>query len=842
MNLAHGIYFDGQTARGRAVTIEFTDDLAHVRGEDLALDLELARLRVSDRLGEVPRFLYLPENALIETADNAIVDAALARRRRSRGARLIHALESQQRIAAVACVLLLASIAALAFYGPPVLARVVAQRVPDDVDRRVGAIALAGLQRYVLPSNLSPHERERVRVQLDRIRGAAPANAPRIQLQFYSMGGRFPNAFALPGNTIIVTDELVRLLPSDDELAAVLAHELGHLEHRHGLQSLLRQSSALLIVAAVTGDLMTLTSFAASLPLTILTAGYSRDLEREADRFALERLRARGIAPRVFSSVLARLDLAHRDLPRGSPYLSTHPASEERSAMFGVLTAAERNSLLAAPWFELALSASRRGQHAEVIAHVGKFLEFDTTARAHLLRAQSHQALGDAAAFEQDIAKALQLDPKCAEAFFAHAEFLARQARKFPAAVAAAEAGLAIEPDHVAGLATLGYAETMRGNLAAAGTHLDRALKLTLTNPRVWGYRGFLKTHQRDFPGAIADYNRALGFAPKEPWILRLRGHARVQLREFNDALADFAAVTDPNQQDAEYFAQRGMASHGLGRFDRAIADYSEAIKKAEPGFSLPEVFLNRGSARLASGDPPAAIVDLTAALKNAPHPEAHYLRAIAYDRSGETAKAFADLEQALAAGKDELAVIRQRGITQGRAGHLEAALRDLDLVLSRQADAFTLRARGLIYFVRRDYARAEVDFSAAIAQGKASEPEYSEFFRILVRRHQGGADRVAEFSATVAQWPDGWPKSVGRYLAGELTETQLLNATYAGPLPTLKERLCEAYFYIGETHLLAGNRSTAEINFQSCITTGISHFSEHLLARAELARLGDRR
>lgn len=347
MSTATGTFFDGQSLRGQAVALEFTADRRLVvTGDGVAHDVGFDAVRFSDRLGDVPRFVYLPGDAIIETPDNAAIDEVLAAEGRSRAAGLIHFLETQRIVATVGCFVVVAVLAAVLRFGPPHLARIVADRVPTSIDAQAGQIALATLDPYFGPSALTPAEKERVERQLQRLLAGAPP-APRPRLEFRSMHSGLPNAFALPGNTILVTDQLVRLPARDDELAAVLAHELGHLEKRHGIQSMLRGSFTLLIVSAITGDLSTLTSFAASVPLTILTKGYARDLEREADRHAHDLLRARGITLEHFSTLLVKLEAA---LPKGmrhSNYMSTHPSNEERIATFGGLSPEARTAALA---------------------------------------------------------------------------------------------------------------------------------------------------------------------------------------------------------------------------------------------------------------------------------------------------------------------------------------------------------------------------------------------------------------------------------------------------------------------------------------------------------------
>jgi predicted Zn-dependent protease len=139
------------------------------------------------------------------------------------------------------------------------------------------------------------------------------------------------NAFALPSGEVVVTDQLVELAKKDDELVAVLAHEIGHLRQRHGLRRLLQDSATVLLIAAVTGDLTSIVSLASALPAILLQAKYSRDFEREADEFALDYMKRHDIPPESFGAILLRMEErrgAAADIP---DYLSTHPATRERA-------------------------------------------------------------------------------------------------------------------------------------------------------------------------------------------------------------------------------------------------------------------------------------------------------------------------------------------------------------------------------------------------------------------------------------------------------------------------------------------------------------------------------
>ena len=147
-------------------------------------------------------------------------------------------------------------------------------------------------------------------------------------LEFRKSPAVGPNAFALPGGTVVLLDELVAAARHDDEIAAVLAHEIGHLVEQHTMRHVLQTSGAGVIVAAVIGDVLSLSSYAAAVPAFLLDAGYSRAFEREADDFGLGLLDRAGIDRGHFVRFLTRMEQEH---PSGVPgFLSTHPRAEER--------------------------------------------------------------------------------------------------------------------------------------------------------------------------------------------------------------------------------------------------------------------------------------------------------------------------------------------------------------------------------------------------------------------------------------------------------------------------------------------------------------------------------
>jgi predicted Zn-dependent protease len=164
---------------------------------------------------------------------------------------------------------------------------------------------------------------------------AASESARRVVV----LQSELPNAFAIPGGHIVITTGLLHALRSPDELAAVFAHEWGHVTRRHVLRSILRQASLQILLSLVAGDQSALSS-------GLRTAGelgslsYSRGYEREADDEAMALLAAHGASPEALGDALESIREAAGTGEGTLGFLSTHPAPKERFAR--ILEASKR--------------------------------------------------------------------------------------------------------------------------------------------------------------------------------------------------------------------------------------------------------------------------------------------------------------------------------------------------------------------------------------------------------------------------------------------------------------------------------------------------------------------
>jgi predicted Zn-dependent protease len=147
----------------------------------------------------------------------------------------------------------------------------------------------------------------------------------------FRKGGVFgSNALAFPGGIILITDEMVETTEEMDEVMAVLAHEIGHVELRHAMRSVLQSSVIGVVVATVTSDAATLSAAMTGLPVLLAQTQYSRDFEIAADEYAFGLLKQNGYPPMAFASLMERLAKENGKELHPPEWISTHPVTSER--------------------------------------------------------------------------------------------------------------------------------------------------------------------------------------------------------------------------------------------------------------------------------------------------------------------------------------------------------------------------------------------------------------------------------------------------------------------------------------------------------------------------------
>ena len=135
------------------------------------------------------------------------------------------------------------------------------------------------------------------------------------------------NAFTIPGGNIYVFSGLISFCDSPEQLAAVLAHEMGHVEKRHTVDRLAREFSLSVLFSIMTGGDTVLLS---DLYQTLISSGFSRSQEKEADQFALNLLEDASISPKSIASFFRKLNRENLAYDEKIELVMTHPHNNSR--------------------------------------------------------------------------------------------------------------------------------------------------------------------------------------------------------------------------------------------------------------------------------------------------------------------------------------------------------------------------------------------------------------------------------------------------------------------------------------------------------------------------------
>jgi predicted Zn-dependent protease len=135
------------------------------------------------------------------------------------------------------------------------------------------------------------------------------------------------NAITLPGGHIFVFTGLIEFTETPEELAAVIAHEIGHVEKRHVVHKLLKEFTIELVFGVLTGGDMTLLG---EIVKTSVGTVFDRRQEQEADAYALDLLTKAAISPRSMAAFFRRLSREHGGYGEALELVMTHPHHNSR--------------------------------------------------------------------------------------------------------------------------------------------------------------------------------------------------------------------------------------------------------------------------------------------------------------------------------------------------------------------------------------------------------------------------------------------------------------------------------------------------------------------------------
>jgi len=315
-------YYDGESARRRTVSLQITAASLDIDdgGERIA-SWPTGAVRRKDAPEGILRLTLDggPELARLDIADPGDQAAVLAHCHHL----VVRDTERTGRIVFWSAAAV-ASIFASVFFLLPIVAERLTPLIPLSVERRLGN-AVDNQVRLVFGSKVCsrPAGAAALETLVRRLKSTTDLE---IEPEVAVLESSTPNAIALPGGKIYVFEALLDRARSVDEVAAVLAHEMGHVAHRDGLRVLIQSGGASYLLGLLFGDVMGGGTIVVVSQYLIETA-YTREVETAADDYAGRTMLALGRSPGPLGQLLKRIEGNKGKIPA---FLSTHPVTEER--------------------------------------------------------------------------------------------------------------------------------------------------------------------------------------------------------------------------------------------------------------------------------------------------------------------------------------------------------------------------------------------------------------------------------------------------------------------------------------------------------------------------------
>jgi Zn-dependent protease with chaperone function len=331
-----GIFYDGTTSTRHHVSVELDRLGLLVRAAEGHLlarwrYAELAHLSAPDGMLRLGR-LGDPVLARLEIRDSALagaIDECAATVDRS------GETERRGRVKIVAWSLAaVLSLVLVGIFGVPAIADRLTPYVPNAVERKFGE-AVDGQVRAMLDTgqkgrNLECGEAEGERAGHAALKRLAvrleAAAALTLPLQLAVLRKPEANAFALPGGHVYLFEGLINKAQTVDEVAGVIAHEIGHVIQRDSTRALIQGAGLSFLFGMVLGDFVGGGAVVLA-SRTLLQTSYSREVERRADAYAVELTTRLGADPHALGAILVRIDGSNHP---GVKLLLDHPDTQDR--------------------------------------------------------------------------------------------------------------------------------------------------------------------------------------------------------------------------------------------------------------------------------------------------------------------------------------------------------------------------------------------------------------------------------------------------------------------------------------------------------------------------------
>jgi tetratricopeptide (TPR) repeat protein len=350
--------------------------------------------------------------------------------------------------------------------------------------------------------------------------------------------------------------------------------------------------------------------------------------------------------------------------------------------------------------------------------------------------------------------------------------------------------------------------------------------------------RGAARQASGDTDGALSDFNQAISAAPDFAAVYNNRGVIKGMMqRDADGALSDFNKAAELQSKAPDTYANRGNIKLAMGQIDEALKDYDKAVELSP---SWAAAYFDRAFGKQQKGDLDGAIADLNKAIElKADYLDAYYNRAVDYDRKQQFGEAIADYDRVIVMNPNAADAFAGRGMDKYRRNDIEGSVSDFNRAIALRKDSVRLYLdRAAANEIKGDNAAAISDFDQVLKLADDDTSAYPRLFRCVALLQTHSGDPKKDLAAAIANWKDTWPKKIGQFLTGDLTESQFLAAAEIADPKIVAAHRCDAFYFTGIAHLLTGDTAAARSFFSECVAVNRPDLFASRFAQGELDRL----
>ena len=353
---------------------------------------------------------------------------------------------------------------------------------------------------------------------------------------------------------------------------------------------------------------------------------------------------------------------------------------------------------------------------------------------------------------------------------------------------------------------------------------------------------GLTALEKGDWDKAAGCFDQGITLLPKDPWCYAGRGIVEHRNWDLANALADYNQCIALGGNLPEWYVIRGDIKRDMDDMEGAMADYNKAL---EINPKIIQACWGIAAVKRKEGDLGGAVAELTQGIaQDSRNAKSFAKRGDVKREEDDLTGALADYNHSIFLDPNYAEAYAERGAAERAMGNIAGAMEDFKQAIALDPKlAYPYKARATTEAVNERWKDALGDYQKSCELA----PTYQDYCRLYIYLIKARLGEAGEAGKELADYfkkrkvvrPGDWTGTIGGYLLGSVSESELFACASGANAWKLKGETCEAWYYAGMKRLLGGDKKGAAEYFRNCVATKMDDYVEFELAHAELKALG---